>query len=140
MILSRTRADVSLTALRDDAADGKTSYKDAQKNGRAKKPNEKEISKRPSSAPSTDRETRQAVRDSAKGMTPDSLDPQKRSTRPASSCHRNAQITPYEGMTPDLLQSLVNGQRRTSTAANTPVIMIDNASEVSLKVRSSPQN
>ena len=100
VILSRTRADVSLTVLRDDTAieqqkDGSTN----QVASKGRKP------KRPSTAPSTDSEARQAVRDTSKGASySTSLCP---SSRPASSTYRQPQIAPYERRTPESLKHFI---------------------------------
>ena len=100
LILSRARADVSLTALRDDAATDEIPLNEPPTDARTSK---SAIRSRPSSAPSTDRETKEAVRDSSKGMTVDSIDAQQRSLRPLSSYYRRAQALNQDRLSQDRL-------------------------------------
>ena len=100
LILSRARADVSLTALRDDAATDEIPLNEPPTDARTSK---SAIRSRPSSAPSTDRETKEAVRDSSKGMTVDAIDAQQRSLRPLSSYYRRAQALNQNRLSQDRL-------------------------------------
>jgi len=117
VILTRARADVSLTALRDDPADDNNlSHEELERNGRNGSPDKEEGARRPSSAPSTTKETKDAVRETSKGIRHAY---QKYDKRPVSSSCTPIAVTSYEKTTTEPLKYFVEEQGISTPVPNT---------------------
>ena len=100
--------------MRDDPADDNDpSNEEPEENGRSRSPEKEEGARRPSSAPSTTKETKDAVRETSKGFRHAY---RKYDKRAVSSNHTPAAVASYEKTTTEPLQYFVEEH-----GMNTPV-------------------